>query len=80
MLAEQLFFHQYVQEMSNPQERNVEWVERLPEVMKALHEETTRLIQMEDGLEIAPAQAIELSRVKQLFAVPEAKIPSNADA
>ena len=78
MLAEWLFGYQYVQEMLNPQERNVKWVARLPEVMKALNEVTTRLIQTDDGLEIAPAQAIELSCVKQLPEAPEAEIPSNA--
>ena len=81
-LAERLFGHQYAQEMLNPQERNVEWVERLPRVVKALNEETTRLIQTEDGRDLTPARAIELSRVKQLPASREttevAEIPPNA--
>ena len=34
-LAKRLFEHQYVQEMLNPQERNVEWVARLSQVVKA---------------------------------------------
>ena len=82
-LAERLFGHQYAQEMLNPQERNVEWVERLPRVVKALNEETTRLIQTENGRDLAPTRAIELSRVKQLpvspLETPEAaEIPPNA--
>ena len=64
-LAERLFGHQYAQEILNPQERIVQWVERLPRVVKALNEETTTLIQTEDGGNIAPARAIKLLRVKQ---------------
>ena len=82
MLVERLFDHQYSQEMLNPQERNVERVARLPEVVQALNEEMTRLIQTEDGRDLAPARAIELTRVKQLPASKEttevAEIPPNA--
>ena len=38
-LAERLFGHQYAQEMLNVGVRNVEWVERLPQVVKSLNEE-----------------------------------------
>ena len=69
-LAEQLFGHQYTKELLSPRKRNMEWVARLLEVAKALNEETMRLILTKDGREIAPAQAIELSRVKQLPAAP----------
>ena len=43
-LAERLFGHQYAQEMTNPHERSREWVSRLPDVLKALNGEKTRLI------------------------------------
>ena len=57
--------------------------ENLSQVVNALNEETTRLIQTEDSREIAPAQAIQLSRVKLLPTAPVTKaetegIPPNA--
>ena len=42
-LAERLFGYQYAEEMKNPGVRNVEWVQRLPEVLKAMNNEVTRL-------------------------------------
>ena len=43
-LPERLFGHQYALEMLDPTERSKEWVTRLPDVVKALNEEKTRLI------------------------------------
>ncbi|XP_064617303.1 neural cell adhesion molecule 2-like [Liolophura sinensis] len=44
-LAERLFGHQYTQEMRIPPEhQSTEWVARLPSVVAALNNETTRLI------------------------------------
>ena len=42
-LAERLFGYQYAEEMKNPGVRNVEWVRRLPEVLKEMNNEVTRL-------------------------------------
>ena len=58
-LAERLFGHQYAQEMTDPHKRSREWVERLPKVIEALNDETTRLI----GLK--PKDAIKIKSVKQ---------------
>ena len=45
-LGEKIFTHQYAQEMANVQKsksRSREWVERLPEVLKVMNNEVTRL-------------------------------------
>ena len=43
-LAEQLFGHQYAQEMRLPEgARSTEWVKQIPAVIKALNDEVTRL-------------------------------------
>ena len=41
-LAERLFGYQYAKELENPHKRNIEWVKRLPEVIKALNAETKK--------------------------------------
>ena len=42
-LAERLFGHQYVVEMTSEGKRSTEWVKRLPDVVSALNNEVTRL-------------------------------------
>ena len=59
-LAERLFGHQYYQEMVSNNDRSREWVKRLPEVVKALNNEKTRLIGMK------PAKAIKDSSVERV--------------
>ena len=57
-LAEQLFGHQYAQEMRFPEgERSTEWVGRLPAVVAALNREVTRLTGQK------PVDAIKLKSV-----------------
>jgi len=67
-LAERLFGHQYAQEIlleaRGSNARSVEWVKRLPDVIKALNNETTRLIDMK------PTKAIKLKEVKILSSKP----------
>lgn len=58
-LAERLFGHQYYQEITK-NKRSREWVKRLPEVVKALNNEYTRLIGRK------PAEAIKSSNVKRI--------------
>ena len=41
-LAERLFGYQFAKELENPQNRNREWVKRLPEVIKAIRSETKK--------------------------------------
>ena len=55
-LSERLFSHQYAQEMVSDG-RSREWVKRLPQVLKAMNSEPTRLIGKE------PSGAIELDKV-----------------
>ena len=59
-LSERLFSHQYAQEMLNKggDGRSREWVKRLPQVLKAMNSEPTRLIGKE------PSGAIELDKVQ----------------
>lgn len=75
-LAERLFGHQYAQEMLNPESRNTQWVERLPSVIKAINDETTRLIAK------APSEAVKLKQVRQSPANPvktkEQQLPQDA--
>ena len=59
-LAERLFGHQYAQEMLlDDDKRSVEWVKRLPEVVKAINSEVTRIIANK------PEEAIKLDKVAQ---------------
>ena len=55
-LSERLFSHQYAQEMVTDG-RSREWVKRLPQVLKAMNSEPTRLIGKE------PSGAIELDKM-----------------
>ena len=55
-LSERLFSHQYAQEMITDG-RSREWVKRLPQVLKAMNSEPTRLTGKE------PSSAIELEKV-----------------
>ena len=57
--AERPFGHQYAQEILLRRKRSVEWVQRLPAVVKALNDEKTRLI----GLK--PKDAIKAKTVSQ---------------
>jgi len=80
-LAERLFGHQYAQEFlleaRNGGGRSVEWVTRLPEVVKALNNEPTRLIDMK------PSEAVKLNEVTIKPSAPvrktENKLPSNVN-
>ena len=56
-LAERLFSHQYAQEMAWPEVRSVEWVKRLPAVLKAMNSEVMRLTAK------TPATSIKLKEV-----------------
>ena len=84
-LAERLFGHQYAQEIllesrmgvgASPQ-RSVEWVARLPAVVKALNNEPTRLIGKK------PAEAIKMESVVAKASAPakpdEQRLPSNVN-
>ena len=80
-LAERLFGHQYAQEIlqearGKKDVRSTEWVKRLPDVIKALNNEATRLIGMK------PSDAIKLQKVKAQSSAPtkdkkEERLPSN---
>ena len=69
-LAERLFGHQYAIEMLNPTERSRLWVARLPEVIKALNDEETRLISTMDGKPLTPRQAMSQLEVRQISSAP----------
>ena len=56
-LSERLFSHQYAQEMIGGGKRSREWVKRLPQDLKAMNSEPTRLIGKD------PSSAIELDKV-----------------
>ena len=58
-LAERLFGYQYAQELKLPTDRSREWVKRLPDVVRALNSEETRLIGMK------PRDAIKMKTVTQ---------------
>ena len=80
-LAERLFGHQYAQEIllearGGKNVRSTEWVSRLPDVIKALNNEETRLIGMK------PVDAIKKKEVKAMGSAPqklknEIQIPGN---
>ena len=85
-LAERLFGHQYAQEIllesrarasGQAPKRSVEWVARLPDVVKALNNEPTRLIGKK------PAEAIKMERVVAKASAPtktdEQCLPSNVN-
>lgn len=58
-LAERLFSHQYYQEL-HQDDRSRDWVKRLPDVIKALNNEETRLIGRK------PVEAIKCSKVERI--------------
>ena len=64
-LADRLFSHQYHKELEDPSKSNREWVSRLQNVVSALNNERTRLIEMK------PIDAIRQTfLVKQGFSQP----------
>ena len=69
-LADRLFGHQYAQEIlleaRGSNVRSVEWVARLPDVVKALNNETTRLISGGSPLkkQLKPSEAIKMKKVQ----------------
>ncbi len=69
-LAERLFGHQYAQEILYPTERSRLWVKRLPDVIEALNDETTRLIVMEDHEPLTPKLAMQETQVRQISSSP----------
>ena len=81
-LAERLFGHQYAQEIlleaRGKNVRSMEWVARLPDVIRALNNETTRLIGKK------PAEAITMKSVMVKSSAPmkeanEQPLPSNVN-
>ena len=80
-LAERLFGHQYAQEIllearGGKNVRSTEWVKRLPDVIKALNDETTRLTGMQ------PSKAIKNKTVTVQSSAPtkiknEKRLPNN---
>ena len=63
-LADRLFSYQYHKELEDPLKSNREWVSRLQNVVSALNDENTRLIEMK------PVNAIKETLVKQGFSQP----------
>ena len=63
-LADRLFSYQYHKELENLSKSNREWVSRLQNVVSALNNERTRLIEMK------PVDAIKQTLVKQGFSQP----------
>ena len=64
MLGDRLFSYQYHKELEDPSKSNREWVSRLQNVVSALNNERTRLIEMK------PIDAIKQTLVKQGFSQP----------
>ena len=63
-LADRLFSYHYNKELEDPPKSNREWVSRLQNVVSALNNEKTRLIEMK------PIDAIKETLVKQGFSQP----------
>ena len=63
-LADRLFSYQYHKELEDPSKSNREWVSRLQNVVSALNNERTGLIEMK------PIDAIKQTLVKQEFSQP----------
>ena len=63
-LADRLFSYQYHKELENPSKSNREWVSRPQNVVSALNNERTRLIEMK------PINAIKKTLVKEGFSQP----------
>ena len=63
-LADRLFSYQYQKELEDPLKSNRKWVSRLQNVVSALNNERTRLIEMK------PVNAIKQTLVKQGFSQP----------
>ena len=66
-LAERLLGYQYHRELAEPGTRNKEWVLRLPEVVKALNNEVTRLTGKK------PSLAIRMKSVRAKPAAPASR-------
>ena len=66
-LADRLFSYQYHKELEDLSKSNREWVSRLQNVVSALNNEKTRLIEMK------PINAIKQTLVKQGFSKPVKK-------
>ena len=64
MLADRLFSYQYHKELVDPSKSNREWVSRLQNVVSALNNEKTRLIEMKS------VNAIRQTLVEQGFSRP----------
>ena len=64
MLADRLFSYQYHKELEDPSKSNREWVSSLQDIVNALNNEKTRLIEMK------PIDAIKQTLVKQGFSQP----------
>ena len=74
-LSERLFSHQYAQEMMG-KDRSREWVKRLPQVLKAMNSEPTRLIGKDPSSALASGQVEEKgSSYKRPVGLGEARLP-----
>ena len=63
-LANRLFTYQYHKKLEDPSNSNREWISRLQNVVSALNNEKTRLIEMK------PVDVIKQTLVKQGFSQP----------
>ena len=63
-MADRLFSYQYYKELEDPSKSNREWVSRLQNVVSALNNKKTRLIEMK------PIDAIKQTLAKQGFSQP----------
>ena len=63
-LANRLFSYQYHKKLEDPSKSNREWVSRLQNVVSALNNEKTRLIEMK------PVDAIKQTLIEQGFSQP----------
>ena len=80
-LAERLFGHQYAVEMLLPEgQRSTAWVKRLPDVVRALNNEVTRLTGKRPAVAIKEKKGVVAkpsTPYSRLVGVSEKKLPSN---
>ena len=75
-LSERLFSHQYAQEMTGGGGRSREWVKRLPQVLKAMNSEPTRLIGKDPSSALALGQVgVKGESYKRPVGMGEARLP-----
>jgi len=82
-LAERLFGHQYAMEMLLPEgQRSTAWVKRLPDVVKALNDEVTRLTGKKSSVAIKEKGVVAKPSTpySRPVGVDEKKLPPNVKA